>query len=480
MGVPGFAPPSQQPSAPEQQGLYPGGPSVPLGPVGTQTPNDDRSQGPLVAAIFGGLFALGALVGVAILVLGGDDTPVQPLVATETTGAGDTTAPPEPDDPRIGTTVAGIDLLAGDCIDFDIRVGNISSFDVVGCEEPHLAEISSQIEHPDAGQDYPGLDALNTWAADRCTLFSAEYINAELLDTSLAETPLLPDFADWSDGLYRVSCLITLDDESDLVQSVQGRGANYPRGDEIVVDRLKLGDCFNPVLTDSAFDLATLDPVQLVDCASNHQGLFFGRGELSYGGAEEYPGVDTVDNGAIALCDSSFIRFFGVDADGLNYRYWSPDTAGWRVGDRGVSCALIDDQGLPEEFDFATHQPLVSLPTGSCFVFAPEQNVESLGIDEQVKPVECSSPYNGQLFAYGELPDTGDFPGDDAVDTQVLEICIAEFTSFVGISPTASAAGDFTYWFPTEGGWNETDRRWLCAILADEPFVGGTNEGTSA
>lgn len=490
--VPNYAPPSQggPPFAPPSRPSPFQPPTTTTGPQGTGPFNTgpvspgrpSGGQRALLAGVLGGLLTLGVITTVAVVLTGGDDPEPEPdptpLVGPEETAT--TQELPVAADERIGTSVAGIDLLAGDCINFEAVESSVTTFDIVGCATPHIAEITSQAEHPDAGAGFPGVDELHLWGGDRCRQATSDFLGTAVLETTLESSTVVPGFADWSAGLYRVSCLVSAADGARLIESVEGRGASYPRSTEVAVNRLRAGDCFVPSGGLTAFELGSNDITMLTPCAGPHDGLFFGRAVLDFGTGVAFPGQEAVDADALELCDTEFTRYFGVTHEGFNYRFWTPDQALWDVDDRNVYCAVIDENGLSPTLDFASFRPMYLLPIGQCFVFGPEETTDTLGLDDQVEPVDCDQQHHGELFGYDELEPTGEvFPGTDVLDEQIAQDCIELFTGYVGVSPFDSEMGDFIYWYPNESGWENQDLRWACALLTDDLQV-GTIEGANA
>lgn len=481
--VPNYAPPSQ--GYADQQAYDPYAPNQFQG--GTPPGGGQKSGGgqrALLAGVLGGLLALGILTGVGVWLTAGsgDEEPPPDTVALadDVEESATESTPPSTVAERIGTTVDGLGLLSGDCINYDQTATSVTSFDVVACGTPHVAEIAGQAEHPDAGAGFPGVDELHTWGLEQCQGSSAEFLGTDVLETSLVVNTLVPDFNEWGLGLTSVSCLIQAADGSRLIESVAGRGSSYPRSAAVVVAGLRPGDCFLPGPGLTAYELGIDDSVELTPCNVAHDGLFFGRGLVDGDAGDAFPGQDLVDDEGIAICNSEFTRYFGVTHEGFNYRFWSPDQALWDGGDRTIHCAVMDEAGLPTTLDFAAFRPMFSLPIGQCFVFGPEESTDVMRLDDQVEPVDCGQQHHGQLFGFGNLPATSDpFPGSDPLDEQIAQECIALFTDYVGVSPFDSVSGDFIYWFPNETGWASGDLRWACALLTDELRTGSI-EGTNA
>ncbi len=428
-------------------------------------------RGMVAAGVVGGLAALGLLAGgVYALTSGGDERTDTTAGSTTTASIATTTTV----NPRIGTSVSGKELQTGDCVSFDNTGAVITTFAVVACTTPHLAEIAGLVEHPEAGGTYPGGDQVTLYARDRCTAVSTTYLGSDVLDTTLAETTLTPDFNDWTGGLYRSACIVWRYDQSNLTESVKEKAKTYPRSTtSVAVGRLKPGDCFEPITEASVVDIGRTSNVKVVDCTQTHRGVFFGRGLLPNPSADPYPGDDPVSTASVATCDALFQTYFSVPAPGLNYRYWHPDGTTWGTGDRQVDCVVLDPEALPNPLDFTAYKPMYDLAVGTCFVLPPEETRDSLGLDDKVQAVDCASRYNGQVFYTGTSP-AGGYPGDAALDSQTLDTCLASFKTFVGIDARSSAVGDFLYWFASEAGWGAGDYRTACAVVLDEGRTGST------
>ncbi|TBN56242.1 septum formation protein [Glaciihabitans arcticus] len=88
-----------------------------------------------------------------------------------------------------------------------------------------------------------------------------------------------------------------------------------------------------------------------------------------------------------------------------------------------------------------------------------------------VTKVKCTEPHDYEAFHSLTLPD-GDYPGQEAVETQAEDVCYTEFETFVGISYDESVLG-FTYFTPTTDGWESGDHEIVC-LLADLDAEGAT------
>jgi Septum formation len=118
---------------------------------------------------------------------------------------------------------------------------------------------------------------------------------------------------------------------------------------------------------------------------------------------------------------------------------------------------------VPEDVD------VYKLEVGDCFAEVPEEDVFTVPV------VPCSEPHSEEVFAVVSLPE-GDFPGDDAINAQADELCIAEFKSFVGLSHEESVL-DFSYFYPSEESWLDGDRVVTCTIYDPGEEVTGSLRG---
>ncbi len=386
---------------------------------------------------------------------------------------------------RIGAVVAGVGLQPGDCVNFGGSGRLVSQFTLIDCDTPHLAQITAKIEHPDAGGQYPGADTMTDWMGEQCTGLTEDFIDAPLLETTLADGWVLPDFDDWSAGDYAASCYVTSADSTPLTRSVERIGRQYPRGDEVIVSRLLVGDCFVPADDTDSYDLNSNSTVLIVSCDEQHNGIFFGRADLDSPAGTLFPGEAALGDATSRRCGQLFEQNFGVAADGFNYRYWRPNQQSWDLDDRSILCAVLDAVPMEERFDPRLYRRFFDLPTGACFNLGPEEDALSLRLDDQVRTVSCDEPHIGQMIGSGELEQdlAEPFPPDNGVEQLAGAECEQLFAEFVGISPYESELGNFPFWYPNEPGWEEGDRRFACAFVEDTPRAeslqgtGATDDG---
>jgi hypothetical protein len=302
---------------------------------------------------------------------------------------------------------------------------------------------------------------------------TAEFIDAPLLETTLDAGVLLPDVNDWAAGDSSATCYVTRLASTAFTSSAEQAGENFPRGDEVVVSRLIPGDCFLPMSGTEADDLTSNSTVRLVSCDDRHNGVFFGRGVLDSPPGTLFPGEDGVGETTSSQCSALFNQHFGKPSDGFNYRYWRPNRQSWDLGDRQILCAILDTNPLDERFDPLRFDRFFDLATGECFNLGPEEDDDSLRLDDQVRTVDCDQLHIGQMIGSGELElDLAEpFPEDNRVLELAGGECERLFTEFVGTSPYESELGNFPFWYPNEPGWADGDRRYACAFLEEEPLA---------
>ncbi len=97
----------------------------------------------------------------------------------------------------------------GDCINLPDG-DQITDYEDVECSEAHDAEVYALPQHPD-GPDapYPGREALNEFAAERCTSAFEEYVGIAYEQSAIYFSPLTPSQESWDSAEDReVVCLL--------------------------------------------------------------------------------------------------------------------------------------------------------------------------------------------------------------------------------------------------------------------------------
>lgn len=108
-------------------------------------------------------------------------------------------------------------------------------------------------------------------------------------------------------------------------------------------------------------------------------------------------------------------------------------------------------------------EPIDELAIGDCFDAGDSAEVFSVPV------IDCSELHSSELYGTVEITafDSA-YPGEDALFDWVNARCEEQFSGYVG-----EPYEDSRYWievfFPTEDGWNESDRKGLCTVvLVDE------------
>lgn len=130
-----------------------------------------------------------------------------------------------------------------------------------------------------------------------------------------------------------------------------------------------------------------------------------------------------------------------------------PDTAEYLPN----SSDLVEGQCLLDPYDPALQQDDGSYTVSGIYV------------------VPCEEPHYGEVYLTGLLDD-GEFPGNEAIWSELDEICQAGFEEFVG-TPYAQSELYLDYFFPTETGWIYGQRDYQCMVVPYEGSLEGSMEG---
>lgn len=112
-----------------------------------------------------------------------------------------------------------------------------------------------------------------------------------------------------------------------------------------------------------------------------------------------------------------------------------------------------------------------SILVGDCL-----NDADSSGAVTTAPIVLCDEPHDSEAYASIQLDD-GDYPGDTTVSDAADSLCYDAFEPFVGVA-SENSKYDFTYYVPTERGWNERDdREVLCTIFDPDGRTTGSLKG---
>ena len=96
-------------------------------------------------------------------------------------------------------------LPVGSCLD-DVASGFITSNNVLDCAEPHTYEVFSSFLVDDGA--FPGDDALQTQATDRCGAVFGDFVGIPYADSTLDYSYVAPTEDTWAQGDREILCLI--------------------------------------------------------------------------------------------------------------------------------------------------------------------------------------------------------------------------------------------------------------------------------
>ncbi|MGW8483633.1 septum formation family protein [Microbacterium sp. NPDC055903] len=122
----------------------------------------------------------------------------------------------------------------------------------------------------------------------------------------------------------------------------------------------------------------------------------------------------------------------------------------------GGGDAPRDDEGNVTE---ESNVDIFSLKLGDCL---PESAMTG-GETSDADLVPCDQPHVYEVYYEFDLAD-GEFPGSDAIYTEVEAQCMPAFEDFVGLD-YASSTLDITWYEPTESSWASNDRLVQCLIF---------------
>ena len=120
-----------------------------------------------------------------------------------------------------GSDVAANDVEVGQCTNQDLT-GSVGEIETVDCAEPHVAEVFATFDLE--GDDYPGVDEVDTLATEGCTGARFEdYVGLPYEESEVFAAPLTPTEQTWNEADDRtVICFAVTSDGSETEGSVKG------------------------------------------------------------------------------------------------------------------------------------------------------------------------------------------------------------------------------------------------------------------
>jgi hypothetical protein len=116
-----------------------------------------------------------------------------------------------------------------------------------------------------------------------------------------------------------------------------------------------------------------------------------------------------------------------------------------------------------------------SLAVGDCIEWPGSE--ETYEFDE-IGVLPCDQPHDAEVYAVASYPlgpDAG-YPGDDVIGDWSVDTCHAAFAGYTGQSYEEAEDLEFTFFTPTEAGWNSQDDRVVqCLVFrVDEAKISGS------
>ncbi|MEM9131762.1 MAG: protein kinase [Actinomycetota bacterium] len=384
------APPHQQPSSgfqaptppPQPFGFQPAGQTTPGTPSGqygfnavadtaTQPPSQKKSSSTTLLVVLAAVAVL--ILGTAMAIVafgggddeaGGDEPEPEPNSFTDTTPdeePGPTTESsavepePEPDDgsaipdDRSSGEATAKDLEVGDCFLLPDTAGIFDTVELTACTTAHDAEVTAILEHPEAGQAYPGVDALIDYTTFPCADGFQQYvgIDDEFL-TEFESGSLYPTFDEWDAGVFVIPCVAQRWDGEQVSSSIRDRGNDadvyLDYGDLNGLDRLYVGDCLNE-------DAGLLETrplrqvISLANCDEVNSGEVVGFIDLVGPADGNYDFQTLLDEG-FQTCSPLYTEYTDLDvADGSGLNAVVPSASEWAAGARLGVCVVLKVEG---------------------------------------------------------------------------------------------------------------------------------------
>ncbi|MEM8924635.1 MAG: septum formation family protein, partial [Actinomycetota bacterium] len=248
-------------------------------------------------------------------------------------------------------------LQPGDCTNAVATDDRFAITPPVACDGPHLFEVLSLLEAPEAGGEFPGENALLTGAIVVCTENFERRFGVDQSLTSLSVLTFSPSEEEWNDGLYRQICTVYRSDLQPLLVPIGDdvEQWQWQTGDSISVIELQDGFCFDTPV-ELAADFA--QRVVFVDCTEPHDAEKYGTvllDDLVTGddGGLVYPGPEQLARTAFPLCHDRLHELYGADHNdvGITSRAILPSEQDYARTDNPLAVCIV-------EFDPPADRPL--------------------------------------------------------------------------------------------------------------------------
>jgi hypothetical protein len=227
--------------------------------------------------------------------------------------------------------------------------------------------------------------------------------------------------------------------------------------------KLGPGDCLGS-LDGGSFDLAEVQPTS---CTAAHNWEVSEVVPLS---GEPYPGQIDLKQKADDACASAFTSYLGAQPNYSRYAvsYLVPDEAAWAdQTSRRVVC-LVGSSG----------EPLSASIKGDATLFPEIGQCTQAGTTDSTVPqvVPCSQEH--QYEAYAEKKWTGSAaPTTAEADKLYTDVCVAAFTTFIGIDVGRSTYEISAFLAPADAWTQIADHRIVCAVGSAAGGITGSLKG---
>lgn len=248
-----------------------------------------------------------------------------------------------------------------------------------------------------------------------------------------------------------------------------GCGDNAVRGeDEEVVEagevgafEVRVGDCFAG--DQLGTETTEVQAVDAVPCEQSHENEVYAIFDLPDG---DYPGDEAVVEQSGEGCAERFEEFIGTAYDDslLEITQLFPTEESWTtLDDREVVCAVNDPAG-PVEGSLQGKGEAYALPVkGDC-------------VAEDWTEIDCAEEHYAEIYLITDL-DGDEYPGDEQVDQQASDACLAAFADYVGAEYEDSEL-NYLYFAPDEAAWEVGDRQVVCAVGDPAGNITGSVKGS--
>ncbi|MFJ9558207.1 septum formation family protein [Nocardiopsis sp. NPDC101807] len=153
-------------------------------------------------------------------------------------------------------------------------------------------------------------------------------------------------------------------------------------------------------------------------------------------------------------------------------------TGGTEVSPEPVETSETPETPAPEPVESeepagASDTDVFNVGLGDCL------NEMTQNTDDQISEVpiiDCAEPHDYEVYHVEDIAESGEYPGDTAVQEAADTICRDAFDAWVGMA-WAESGIDYTPLYPVEEGWNLGDREVLCLAYDMAGQVEGTLEG---